>query len=157
MRLLAALLPACTRVVVLADTGCARAELFRTLHQLGLSYVMGVALNVWFSSERHGGRLDDLPIGPRTHKDLGLGNYRKTKPLYQPVVFWWKPHQNEPWFLGTDLAWGWRKVCQAYGLRMMIEELLRDQKNLRYGWGLRQIDLSDPGRLERLLLVLAFT
>ena len=90
------------------------------------------------------------------HKDLGLGRYRKSRPVSQRVILWWKAHQKQPWFLGTDLPWGWRKVCSAYCLRMTIKELFRDHKNLRYGWGLRHVELSDPRRLERLLLVLAF-
>jgi hypothetical protein len=88
--------------------------------------------------------------------DGGFGRYRKTRPVCQRVVFWWKAHQDEPWFLGTDLDCDWRKVCGIYQLRMHIEELFRDQKNLRYGWGLRQVALSQPDRLERLLLMLAF-
>ena len=39
---------------------------------------------------------------------------------------------------------------------MSIEGLFRDEKNIRYGWGLRQIELSEPQCLERLLPVLAF-
>ena len=155
-RLLAALLPCGVQVVILADRGFARTELFGVLQQLALSYVIRLPLNVHFSSERYQGRLDDLPIRPGTHKDLGFGRYRKSDPVDQRVVFWWKLHQQEPWFLGTDLDWGWRKVCDGYALRMKIEELFRDHKNLRYGWGLRQVELSEPGRLERLLLVLAF-
>ncbi len=38
---------------------------------------------------------------------------------------------------------------------MSTEELFRDEKSLRYGWGLGQTQLSEPERLERLLLVLA--
>ena len=40
--------------------------------------------------------------------------------------------------------------------RMSIEALFRDGKNTRYGWGLRQTKVGTAGRLERLLLVLAF-
>lgn len=38
----------------------------------------------------------------------------------------------------------------------MIEELFRDEKNIRYGWGLRQLEVSKPDRLERMFLVLAY-
>jgi hypothetical protein len=155
-RLLKALLPHDAHVVVVADAGFGRTELFRTLQQLSLSYVIRTRLNVWFEGERYRGRLDDLPIRRGAHRDLRFGRYRKTRPVEQRVVFWWKRNQEEPWFLATDLDWGWRKVCAAYGLRMQIEELFRDEKNVRHGWALRQMQLSQPGRLERLLLVLAF-
>ena len=39
---------------------------------------------------------------------------------------------------------------------MSIEELFRDEKNIRYGRGLRQTKVGTAGRLERPLLVLAF-
>ena len=39
---------------------------------------------------------------------------------------------------------------------MHVEQLFRDEKNLRFGWGLRQTQLTTQERLERLLLVLAF-
>ncbi len=141
--------------MIVADRGFARAELFRTLGQLGLSWVVGLPLKVCFRSEDYSGRLDDLPIRPSTHRDLGFGAYRKSRPVRMRVVFWWKPHQKEPWFLGTDIEDGWRKIFSIYGLRMQIEEMFRDQKGLRHGWGLRAVSLSDPRRLERLLLVLA--
>lgn len=51
--------------------------------------------------------------------------------------------------------WDWRKVCAAYGLRMQIGELFQDHKDPRYGWRLRQTELSEPERLERLLLWLS--
>lgn len=143
-------------MVILADRGFARTELFRTLQQLGLSYVIRLTPKVMFRSQKWHGELDLLPIRPATHKDLGFGLYRKDRPAEQRVVMWWKASEKEAWFLATDLRWGWRKVACAFKLRMSIEELFRDEKNIRYGWGLRQIELSEPERLERLLLALAF-
>jgi hypothetical protein len=154
-KLLAALVPPAVQAVIVADRGFARADLFHTLRALGLSWVIRLPLNVCFEGETYCGRLDDLPVRPRTHKDLGFGRYRKNRPVRMRVVFWWKQHQKDPWLLGTDLQWSWRKVCAAYGLRMQIEELFRDHKGLRHGWGLRAVSLSAPERLERLLLVLA--
>jgi hypothetical protein len=69
---------------------------------------------------------------------------------------WWKSGEKERWFLATDLDWGWRKVGGAFQLRMSVEELFRDEKNLRFGWGFRHVTLTEAQRLERLLLVLAF-
>jgi hypothetical protein len=70
------------------------------------------------------------------------------------MVVYWRPRKKEPWFLATDVEWGWRKVVGAHGLRMGIEELLRDEKNVRFGRGRRQTKVSDAQRLERLLLIL---
>ena len=56
----------------------------------------------------------------------------------------------------VDMAEGCRGLIAFAARRMPIEELFRDEKNIRYGWGLRQTKVGTAGRLERLLLVLAY-
>jgi len=68
-------------VVILADRGFARTELFRTLQQLGLSYVIRLTPKVMFRSQKWEGELDLLPIRAGVHKDLGFGLYRKNRPV----------------------------------------------------------------------------
>jgi hypothetical protein len=72
LRLLATMVPAGVHVVVLADRGFHRAELARTLQQLGLSYVIRISTRVTCSSPFYSGRLGDLPVARGTHKDLGF-------------------------------------------------------------------------------------
>ena len=50
---------------------------------------------------------------------------------------------------------GAARVSRLYARRMTVEELFRDQKNKRNGWGLRDTQITRPDRLDRLLLVLA--
>ena len=154
--LLRALLPAQVEAVMVADRGFHRAELVTHLQATGLRYVIRVNGSTHFATDHHAGRLDDVRLRPGQHADLGFGAYRKNRPVRRRVVVYWKMHYEEAWFLATDLDWGWRHVVAAYALRMQIEQLFRDEKNLRFGWGLRQTALSTVGRLERLLLVLAF-
>lgn len=156
LRLLAALLPGKTQVVIIADRGFGRAELARTLQEIGFGYVIRVNSQVAFRSRRYSGRLDELGVRPDMRRDLGFGQFRKTRPVTQRVLVYWKKRKAEPWFLATNLDWGWKKIVLAYGKRMSIEELFRDEKNIRYGWGLRQFKVSQPDRLERMLLVLAY-
>ena len=155
-RLLAALVPEGTQVVVVADRGFGRTELARTLQEIGLGYVIRVTGTVCFLSGCYRGRLDELRLRPGRRRDLGFGHYRLRNSLWQRVLVYWGKGQREPWFLATNLAWGWRRVVGLFRQRMAIEELFRDEKNLRYGWGLRQLSLSEASRLERMLLVLAF-
>ena len=155
-RLLVALLPKDTQVVIIADRGFARTELARTLQEIGLDYVIRVTGKVTFLSPRHRGRLDEVRLRAGQRRDLGFGHYRRHKPLWQRVLVYWGKGQKEPWFLATNLTWGWRHLVGVFRQRMLIEELFRDEKNLRYGWGLRQLSLSEASRLERMLLVLAF-
>jgi len=154
--LLRTLLPERTHAVIIADRGFHRAELAQTLQALRLSYVIRVNGKTHFSTDAFCGPLDSLRLRPGRHADLGFGAYRKQRPVRQRVVVYWRTRNAEPWFLATDLDAGWRRIAAAYARRMSIEELFRDEKNLRYGWGLRQSHVSDEHRLERLLLVLAF-
>lgn len=55
----------------------------------------------------------------------------------------------------TSLSAGPARISQLYGQRMTIEELFRDAKNKRNGWGLRDTKITRSNRLDRLLLILA--
>ena len=46
-------------------------------------------------------------------------------------------------------------LTELYGRRMAVEELFRDDKSARNGWALRHTQLTQAGRFDRLLLVLA--
>ena len=155
-RVLRSILPKGTKVVIVADRGFGRAELASRLQELEWGYIIRISPAVTFVSKRYSGQLDRMPVRPGTRRDLGFGKYRKNHPVCQRIVFYWKKKEAEPWFLGTNLEWGWRKIVQGFQQRMTIEELFRDEKNIRYGWGLRQLKVSQAQRLERMLLVLAF-
>ena len=150
------LLPKATEVVIIADRGFARAELARKLGELGFHHVIRVCGGVYFESPRYGGLLQELGLLPGEHRDLGLGLYREEHPVPRRVVACWDRRQPEPWLLGTDLDCSWRLIVAVFEQRMMIEELFRDEKNIRYGWGLRQLRLSSSARLQRMFMVLAW-
>lgn len=156
VRLLKAVAPEKSEIVLLADRGFARAEYARVLQETGISYIIRLTGQAYFRSKKHQGRLDAIMLKPGQRRDLGFGAYRKQKPVKQRVPAYWGRGYREPWFPGTDLEWGWKKLVRAFQRRMLIEELFRDEKNIRYGWGLRQLSLSTKHRLERMLLVLAF-
>ncbi|MHC5058862.1 MAG: transposase family protein [Planctomycetota bacterium] len=94
------------------------------------------------------------PVGG--HRVLGWGRYTASHPVERRVIVRWERGHEEPLVLGTDLPWNWRKVVETFKRRMSIEELFRDEKNIRYGWGLRQMKIGNAARLERMFLVLAF-
>ncbi len=66
---------------------------------------------------------------------------------------------TEPWLLATSLPGTAASVIGLYALRMQIEELFRDEKNHRHGWGLRDVRCRSAARIEVLLFIaaLAFT
>jgi hypothetical protein len=155
-RLLATLLPAKTWAIVVADAGFPRADLVPVFSELGMNHVIRANTGACFSSDRFGGRLFEHGVKEGGHRDLGWGRYTKTRPVERRVIVRWERGYEDPLVLGTDLLWNWRKVVEVFKRRMMIEELFRDEKNIRYGWGLRQLKVSTAERLERMLLVLAF-
>jgi len=156
LELLATLLPARTWTIIIADRGFARAELVGKLRELGMNHVIRVNAKVRFASDRFDDLLSQHGVRPGGHRDLGFGRYTVRHPVERRVIVRWERGYEEPAILGTDLMWSWRKVVEVFKRRMSIEELFRDEKNIRYGWGLRQTKVHTAGRLERLLLVLAF-
>jgi hypothetical protein len=152
--LLRSLVPSRTEIIVVADRGFARAELARHLDQIGVKYVIRVGRKVHFDCAQYRGLLEDLPICPCEHLDLGVGWYREEVPVRRRLVAYWQRGQLEALLLATNMTWVWRRIVKTFQLRMMIEELFRDEKNIRYGWGLRQFVATSPARLERLFLVL---
>ena len=65
---------------------------------------------------------------------------------------------KDPWLLATSLphtATAARRVVKCYTLRMKIEEGIRDTKNTRWGFGLRDARSRRVERMEILLLLAA--
>jgi len=67
-----------------------------------------------------------------------------------------RPKMKDDWCLATsrtDLDAD--AVASWYGRRFTIEESFRDEKDDRFGWGLRETDIADPAKRDRLLFVVA--
>lgn len=154
--LLSTLLPARTWTIVVADRGFARAELASFLRELEMNHVIRVSSGATFASGTFSGRLSDHGVKEGGHRVLGWGRYTARHPVERRVIVTWERGNEEALILGTDLDWNWRKVVAVFERRMSVEELFRDEKNVRYGWGLRLTKLGGHERLARLLLVLAF-
>ena len=160
LRRLKTLLPAGTRVILLADRGFGRTELARTCQALGFHYLIRINPDVWVDCERYRGNLQDYPVRRGMARVLEGVRYRKHDPVEQNVVIRWKgrlpKHRDECWFLMTDLSGRAEGLSDLYARRMRVEQLFRDDKNRRNGWALRNLQVSRPERVDRLLLVLAF-
>lgn len=159
LRLLKSLLPEGVTVILLADRGFGRTELARTCQQLGFRYVIRIKPDVYVKCPRYRGKLNDLPVKRGTQLLLRDVEFRKENPVTQHVAVCWKKglpkERDECWFLMTDLPDKVPKLTDLYGRRMTIEEFFRDKKNRRHGWALRNIQITKPERLDRLLLILA--
>jgi hypothetical protein len=58
----------------------------------------------------------------------------------------WRPHlpknRDERWYLMTYLEFRAEALCQLYACRMSVEEVIRDHKNRRNGWSLRNTGIQ---------------
>jgi hypothetical protein len=159
LRQLQGMLPEGVSVIVLADRGFGRTELARTCQKLGLRYIIRIKPDVWVESGGFRGKLRDFPVSKGMCRVLRDVLYRKRDPVRQHVVIRWveglPKKRDEPWFLMTDLDRDPRSLSRLSGKRMTVEELFRDDKNRRNGWSVRDVQMSDAGRFDRLLLILA--
>lgn len=160
LRLLRDLVPAAIEISVLADRGFGRAELARTCLGLpGLHFLFRLQPEVGVRHPRYRGLLWVYPLRPGRRRVLRQAAYRLSDPVTLNVVIRWKkglpPRRNEPWFLITDLPGNAAALTALYGRRMAVEELCRDDKNLRNGWALCRTPLTRSERLDRLLLIVA--
>jgi hypothetical protein len=157
---LRSMVPAGRKVIILADRGFGRTELARFCQRQGFDYVIRVGPDVHVRCASYEGKLIDYPVRKGICKLLRQVDYRRDEPVTQNVVVRWvrglPEKRDECWFLISSLDdAGPAQISKLYGQRMTIEELFRDHKSKRNGWSLRDTQLQNPQRLDRLLLVLA--
>lgn len=156
---LRSMIPQQVKVILLADRGFGRTELVRFCQKQGFSYVIRIQPKVHVNCASYKGKLIDYPVHKGICKLLKSVAYRSHHTVTQNIVIRWvrdlPPKRDECWFLMTDLDAGPAQISQLYGQRMTIEELFRDHKNKRNGWSLRDTRITQPDRLDRLLLILA--
>jgi DDE family transposase len=159
LRLLLALVPVGVRVILLADRGFGRTELAKTCLDLGVRFLIRIKPDVCVAHPRYRGRLDDYPIKRGAWRVLTAAEYRSDRAVTVNVVIRWKKglpaKRDEPWFLMTDLTGNAVRLTDLYAKRMAVEELFRDGKDGRYGFALRQTQLTQARRIDRLILILA--
>jgi hypothetical protein len=156
---LASMIPAGQKVILLADRGFGRTELARFCQNHGLDYVIRISPDVHVRCASYAGKLIDYPVHKGICKLLTSVAYRQHHSVTQNIVVRWvrglPAKRDECWFLMTSLNAGPARISRLYGQRMTIEELFRDAKSKRNGWSLRDTKITRPDRLDRLLLVLA--
>jgi hypothetical protein len=157
--MLRSMIPPPVKVILLADRGFGRTELARFCQNQGFSYVIRIQPNVHVRHADYTGKLLDYPVHKGICKLLKSVAYRSHNAVTQNIVVRWvrdlPRKRDECWFLMTDLQAGGAQISKLYGQRMTIEELFRDQKNKRNGWSLRDTKITQPERLDRMLLILA--
>jgi len=147
----------CPKVVVLADRGFGDVALYAELEEeLGFDFVIRFRRNVLVQHAEKRMRSDEwlAEAGGHSVQLRGAtltGRFRKVANF----VAVHDPDMDEPWFLASSLPGSARAIAKLYGRRFTIEETFRDQKDMRFGWALYDIQVTQPIRRDRLLFLAA--
>lgn len=151
------LLPPDSPVYLLGDREFGSVGLLQLLRQhTPWHWRLRLRANVWVQlPDTTWLQLRDLSLEPE--QPVSLGPVRLTKhaawgPVY--VVAYWDGHSDEPLYVAVDAPQQTSAVTD-YGRRMGIDEMFSDFKTR--GFNIQKTRLTDPQRLNRLLLALALT
>jgi len=143
-------------ITLLADRAFGNQVLYETLVLLGWDYV--IRFRGCIHVEHKGvvkTAAEWLPASGRATKLKGALVTRDRTAIGAVVVVQDKK-MKEPWCLATSLGDRTAAAIVAlYGRRFTIEETFRDQKNLRFGMGLKETRIRSEARRDRLLMLLA--
>lgn len=151
-----AAIPPNVDITLLADRGFGDQVLYEVLDLLGWNYVIRFRGSILVEHEGEqkpasqwlspSGRARKLPAARVTADRTPVG----------AVVVARSKKMRDGWCLATNLdketASG---IVKLYGRRFTIEETFRDQKDLRFGMGLRATHIRSEARRDRLLMLLA--
>jgi hypothetical protein len=156
---LAELLPAETKVCIVADRGFGDQKLYRMLtEELCFDYVIrfrgNIAVTATTGETRTAAAWVRANGGARVLRgaEVTADRYR-----VGTVVCVQEPDMQQSWCLAASSSnASARQLTGYYGRRWGIECALRDTKDLRFGMGMRTMHLKSPERRDRLWLINAF-
>lgn len=143
---------------LIADRGLARPGLVRLCQARGWHYLLRLQHESYCMPKRgpcvgRWGSLARLVAAPG-QSWVGRAHVWQRHPCSTWLSAVWEPGTKAPWFLISDQSAGRARV-QTYARRMRVEATFLDFKSR--GWDIEGTVLTNPARLERLLLVLFLT
>jgi hypothetical protein len=152
----AKMLPDGTHVTLLADRGFADQTLYPWLESLGWDYVVRFREYVMVEHEGKTQHASEWVPASGRARMLRSAHVTEKKAPVPAVVVTRAKRMKEAWCLVTSLSERQAsEVVKLYGRRFTIEETFRDQKDLRFGLGLRATHIRSATRRDRLLLLAA--
>src|SRR6201992_387800 len=156
---LAELLPAETKVCIVADRGFGDQKLYRMLtEELCFDYVIRFRGNIAVTATGGETRTAAAWVGAGGRARVLRGAaVRADRYVVGTVVCVQDPDMKQAWCLAassTDATA--RELIGYYGRRWGMECGLRDAKDLRFGLGMGAVHLKSPDRRDRLWLINAF-
>ena len=156
---LAELLPAETKVCVVADRGFGDQKLYKVLtEELCFDYIVRFRGNIAVTAATGETRTAAGWVG-RGGRGRTLRGAMVTADRYKvgTVVCVRDPEMKQAWCLAASSSTATAKELTGYyGRRWGIECSLRDTKNLRFGMGMGSMHVKTPERRDRLWLINAF-
>jgi hypothetical protein len=151
--LVSRLLPKSVNVVLLADRGFGNVRLYKFLEtELDWDFVIRFKSDIFVENHAGEERLvcDWVPTNGKTRELVGASVTRQRHPI--TVVCVKHRGMKNAWHLATSLTGQKQRVVKLYGRRFSCEETFRDEKDPRFGLGLRETRTSTPERRDRLIL-----
>jgi hypothetical protein len=148
-------LPAGWTVVVLTDRGLYAKWLFRAIRKQGWHPFMRINSSGTFRPAHTKQRrplASFVPARGAQWQGRGQAFRDATQQLRCTLLARWDAGYADPWLVLTDLAPAAAEVCW-YGMRAWVEQGFKRLKS--GGWDWQKTHMTDPGRAERLWLVLA--
>jgi hypothetical protein len=150
-------LPRDIAVTLVADRGFGSQELYNLLTFHGWDYIVRFRGNILVEDAAGEVRTAAEWVGPTGRaKKLVKARVTADRAEVPAVVVVHAKKMKEAWCLATSHAdKAATFIIQRYGKRFSIEETFRDQKDLRFGLGLRATHIRSAARRDRLLLLAA--
>jgi hypothetical protein len=149
--------PRDVKVTIVADRGFADTKLYSFLAELGFGYAIRFRSVIHVESADGEIRKAKDWLGPGGRMRVLRGASVTAQRVAVPtVVCVQDTAMKEAWCIAaSDPALAGREIKSLYGKRFTIEEMFRDQKDLRFGMGLGWRQVGSTERRDRLLLIAA--
>jgi hypothetical protein len=151
-----ATLPHDLRITLLADRGFGDQVLYEVLDGMGWDFVIRFRGNIQVEHEGTVRPAKDWLPPTRRARLLRGARVTADRAEVGAVVVVHDRRMKDLWCLATSLTERKaQEIVALYGKRFTIEETFRDQKDLRFGLGLRATHIKHAQRRDRLLLLAA--
>lgn len=150
-------LPSSTKVTVLADRGFGYRQLYDHIQRLGFDYVIRFRQGILVETQQgERGKAIEFVASNGRPRMLLEARVTAARAKVGAVVTVKKAKMKEAWCLATSLTQAKpANIVALYSRRFSIEETFRDEKDLRFGMGLRATHIKGASRRDRLLMTVA--
>lgn len=152
---LKSVLPPEYKVTVLADRGFADQNLYDLMGQLDFNFVFRFRQNTYLTLQdgEECQTVELIKVGGRAKvlREVGVS---RSEYLAETVVLVWDKGMKEPWCLVSNIKDAKpRELINDYAKRWGTEALFRDNKDIRFGFGMSAIKIKDVVRRDKLFLL----